>query len=1093
MSFTPEQEKAIHLSGNLIVSAAAGAGKTTVLTERVFRLIDEGTPVERMLVLTFTRAAAGEMKARIGKRLQKAAKEASGEKAAYYRAQAAAVPNASISTIDAFCAKVVFRHFFRVGLTPSCKTLDETEAAVLAAQALSDALDALASEQADAYRALIVAFQNEQNLLEAMESVAQFLSAQPDPNGWLDQNENALDDPNALHAQVAYALQTDKTRLRLHIDELQAEAEQLPPSCDNVLTVVYDLLSRARGAIVQTEREAYAAALSAIVETRDAARFPNGFPDSDKAGVQDAKAALRKLCKEQAARHAVPFETLWENERAAAPVLQAFFALMRSYLALFDAAKRERNALDFADLEHKTIEILHDDEIAAEYRERYLSIIVDEYQDSNRVQETILNRIARPGALFFVGDVKQSIYRFRMAEPALFLEKCRDFHDAAGTRVDLGHNFRSGKAVIDAVNAVFGTIMRAPIAGIEYDDRAKLLQGAAVPDGKAELHLFSREADPEDEETLEDAEAEARFAAKTILARMAQPIDDGGETRPCRYDDFAVLLRSKTNARVWAQTLAAAGIPCYAQMAGGYFDSIEVKLVTALLGVLDNRRQDIPLLAALRSPIFGFTDTELAELRAADKKVPLLDCLLHAKDMNPKIAAFFDTIERWRALSRRIPLAELIERILDETRYREQVGVLVGGEQRIANLDTLIRTAASCDAAGVSGVHGLLRFLENAKTTDKLGTAATVTANVVRIMTVHASKGLEFPFVFYGGLGGQFNRKDETKALMTHETIGVGLRYFDEYGVKHETLAHENAAQASADAAWAEELRVLYVGMTRAKQELYLLGSLANAEKRLAEWRNPTLLSIRKSASALRLLLLSLNGRFPVTLHKKSELSDAAARVQTGAIPRPTEAERKALAARFDWTYPFETVKTIPDKTSVTGLDRDESPAFYEPAFETGYDVLEAGSAVHRALEKLPLADAEKRAAFLASMPGVSAFHKEAIRAFAASPLFARMAASPRVEREWNFVCPMPARTLYGTGGDTPVLLQGVIDACFVEDGAWVLLDYKTDRVNGDPREAAKKHETQLALYAAVLEKLSGMPVRERYVVFLGAHAEVRL
>ena len=1093
MSFTPEQEKAIGLSGNLIVSAAAGAGKTTVLSERVFRLVDEGMPIERMLVLTFTRAAAGEMKARIAKRLSKAAKEASGEKAAYYRAQAAAVPNASISTIDAFCAKVVFRHFFRVGLTPLCKTLDETETAVLAAQTRSDALDALASEHADAYRALIVAFQNEHNLLEAMESVGQFLSAQPDPNGWLDRSEAALDDPDALNAQVAYAFSADKAGLTLHIEELQAEAEQLPPSCDKVLSVVYDLLSRARGALVQTTREAYAAALYGIVEMRDAARFPTGFSDADKAGVKDAKAALRKLCKEQAERNAVPFDTLREYERAAAPVLHAFCTLMREWLDLFAQAKREQNAIDFSDLEHMTIEILKDDEIASEYRERYLSIIVDEYQDSNRVQETILNRIARPGAFFFVGDVKQSIYRFRMAEPALFLEKCRDFHGAAGTRIDLGHNFRSGKAVIDAVNAVFETVMREPIAGIEYDARAKLIQGAPVPDGRAELHVFAREADPEDEETLEDAEAEARFAAKTILDRMTKPVDDGKEVRPCRYDDFAVLLRSKTNARVWAQTLAAAGIPCYAQTAGGFFDAIEVKLIVSLLKVLANRRQDIPLLAVLRSPIFGLSDTELSDIRANDPIVPLLDCLLAARPTNPKIAAFFDAIERWQALSRRIPLAELVARILDETHYREQVGVLVGGEQRIANLDALVRAAASCDAAGVSGVHGFLRFLENVKATDKLGAAATVTANVVRIITVHASKGLEFPFVFYGELGRLFNRKDEQKALLTHADLGIGLKYFDEYGVKHETLAHENVADAISDAAWAEELRVLYVGMTRAKQEVYLLGSMSNAEKALAGRREPTLLSLRKSASALRLLLPAANGKLPVTLHKKGEFSDAGARIAFGAIPHPTDAEREELQKRLDWSYPYHTTGTLPDKTSVTGLERDETPAFYEPAFETGYDVLEEGSAVHRALERLPLYDAQKRAAFLASIPDVSAFHAEAIRAFASSALFSRMARSDRVEREWSFVCPMSARTLYGTDDETPVLLQGVIDACFTEDGAWVLLDYKTDRVDGDPAAYAKKHEKQVSLYAAALEQLTGMPVKEKHVVFLGAKTEIKL
>ena len=1093
MSFTREQIAAIETGGNLIVSAAAGAGKTTVLTERVLRLVTEGMPVDRMLVLTFTRAAAGEMKTRISKRLSDAAKSASGAQAAYLREQAAAVANASISTIDAFCAKVVFRHFFRVGLTPSTVTLDETETAVLRAEVRSTALDTLAEERPEDYRTLIVAFGNEPALLEAMEGFEDFLSAQPEPLGWIDANEAALDDPNALNAQLAYAMRRDQTELLRAVDALARETDRISPAYDKILSTLHTLLTHARGALTHDTREAYADALSGILGIKDTLRFPNGTPDADKGGVQDAKQIFRKIVKEQAERNGEPVETIREREEAAAPILRSFYALMRAYLAAFSEAKRKKNALDFTDLEHMTIEILKDDEIAAEYRDRYRTIIVDEYQDSNRVQEAILNRIARPGGLFFVGDVKQSIYRFRMAEPALFLEKCRDFRGEKGTRIDLGHNFRSGKAVVDAVNAVFETIMKEPVAGIEYDARARLIQGnPAVPDGKAELHLFERENDPDEEETLEDAEAEALFAAETIRERMQRPVSDGTETRACHYGDFAVLLRSKKHARIWAQTLAEAGIPAYAQSSGGYFDAIEVKLFMSLLSVLDNRRQDIPLLAVLRSPLFGFTDRELSELRVRNRKCPLLDCLLAARETDPKVAAFFDAIERYAALSRRIPLGELIERILDETRYREMVGVLAGGEQRLANIGALVRAAADCDAAGMSGVHGFLRFMENVKATEKLGAAATVTADVVRIMTVHASKGLEFPFVFYAGLGGTFNRKDEMKALLPSVSLGTGLRYFDEFGVKHETLTHSNAVHEVSDATWAEELRVLYVGMTRAKQELYLLGSVSGAEARAAEIEMPTLLSIRKSNTALKLLLPALNGRVTPAVHKKSELLHGGPHAAAGTIPSPTKREREDLAAQFSWTYPHPTADTLPDKTSVTGLSKDDAPAFSEPAFETGYDVLSEGSAVHRALERIPLKDADARAAFLSDLKDVTPFHADAIRRFAGSDLFLRMAGAKRVEREWSFLCPTPARSLLPeVDSDEPILLQGVIDACFLEDGAWVLLDYKTDRVAGDPYEYAKKHARQVALYAEALQKLSGMPVKERHIVLLGADTEV--
>ena len=1093
MKFTDAQREAIRHNGNLIVSAAAGAGKTSVLSERVFRLVSEGMSVERMLILTFTRAAAGEMKARITKRLLQAAAE-DGANASTYRAQAALVPNASISTIDAFCSKIVFRHFFRVGLTPSCKTLDETEAEALRIETRNAVLDRFAAEQPESYRTLIIAFSDEPALIDAMQSAERFMSAQPDPDGWLSNAEAALNDPDVLLRQLAITLKTDRTILERHLIELDRQAAQLPPACTKVLSLVSDLLAHGRGALLMTERETYGDALDGMLSVTGNLSWPKDFPAEDKKGVSDAKSALMKLAKEQRERCAVPLSEWQRREADAAPVLSAFYALMRTYLDAFAAAKRSQNALDFSDLEQMAIEILKDDEIAAEYRARFSAVIVDEYQDSNRVQETILNRIAPENAFFFVGDVKQSIYRFRMAEPELFLEKCRDFQGAAGTRIDLLDNFRSGKAVIGAVNAVFETVMQESIAGIAYDDRARLRQGNPdVPDGKVELHLFSREADPEDEETLADAEAEARFAADVIEARMRLPVKDGDTVRACRYDDFAVLLRSKKHARVWVQTLSQRGIRCYAQMEGGYFDAIEVKLMLSLLAVLDNRRQDIPLLAVLRSPFFSFTDEDLIRVRQTNRHAPLLDCLLAARETDAQVDAFFRKLEAWQSLSRRLPLGDLLELLLDETHLREQVGALTNGDQREANLDALVSEAQRYDAAGLSGIHGFLRNMEGAKATQRLGAASTVTADVVRIMTVHASKGLEFPFVFLGALGSRFNRQDETKAFVPDAHLGVGLRFADRFGVRHETAARTNVIRAIADASWAEELRVLYVGMTRAKQELYLLGSLSDAGQRLESLKEPTPLTVRRCSDALRLLLLSLNGRLPITLHRKNEFADPNRTVRAAEIPKPVAEERDALAARLAWRDPDRRREPLPEKTSVTAMEQAEAPTFDEPAFETGYDVRIAGSAVHRVLERMPLKDPNARAAWLDAQTELAPFHRRAIERFLSSPLFARMSASKRVEREWSFVCPFPARELTDVDSDEPVLLQGVIDACFVEDGAWVLLDYKTDRVEDDPAVYAQKHQRQVALYAKVLEQLTGMPVRERWIVLLGANAEVRV
>ena len=1092
---TPQQWDAIRKNGNMIVSASAGAGKTTVLSMRVARLVSEGVPIENMLILTFTRAAAGEMKARIAKQLRKAAEGKTGDTAAYFRRQTAAVANAHISTIDAFCAKIVFRHFFRVGLTPSVRTLDGLESEIMKTEARNAAMDAFAAEEREEYGRLILAMEGEETLHKALGSVAFFLSSLPAPDEWLAAQERAVDDPNAVRVQAEYAFRRGKDQIRAQIEAVRYETDRLSRDCEKVFSAIDFILSRVNGALLADSREAYAAALSAAAEGCPSLSFPKGYTKEDKKPLGDAKSALLKLCRQEAEFCSKPLDELFSEDRAAAPVLKAFFRLLHRYLDLYREAKRQKNAVDFNDLEHMAIEILKDDEIAAEYRDKFETIIVDEYQDSNRLQETILNRIARPGRLFFVGDVKQSIYRFRMAEPSLFLEKCDSFRGEHGIRIDLGHNFRTGKCVIDTVNHVFETIMRQPIAGIEYDDRAKLRQGkTTLPAGRAELHLIERESDPDEEETVESAEAEARLAAKLIRARFEQPITDGDRERPCRYSDFVVLLRKRGNVPVWTQTLVEEGIPCYAESIGGYFDAIEVKLMMSLLKVLDNLRQDIPLAAVLRSPLFGFSDALLAKLRAGRKREALVDTLLAARDEEPRVDAFFRTVERYRKLSHRIPLSELIERVLDETHYREMVGALTGGDQRMQNLEALIRAAAACEATGVSGIHGFIKYMANAEKTSKIevGSASALTANVVRIMTVHASKGLEVPFVIYGETGGRFSNEDQKNRVQTDSVLGFGLKYTDECGVVTETLARRNVSAAIGDASWAEELRVLYVGMTRAKQDLYLIGSVKNIPETLDALKPPMLLNIRKCRSALDLLLLSLNGVLTPVQHRKSELTGSGTKPVSTELLHPREEERAALKEQFAWRYPHPVVDTLPDKTSVTGLMRSDAPDFAEPAFETGYDVLSEGSAVHRALEYLPLRDEERLRVYLESLSEVSPLHANAIRAFTKSPLFLRMAASERVEREWNFLCPFPAnRLLPESKSDGSILLQGVIDACFIEDGAWVLLDYKTDRVDGDPEEHAKKHAHQVALYAEALEKLSGLPVKAKYIVLLGANAEV--
>ena len=1088
MKWNDDQIRAIETNGNVIVSAAAGAGKTSVLTERVLRLIRGGASVDRMLILTFTRAAAGEMKTRIASRLEEAALTAETDaQRAYLRTQAQLAAAANISTMHAFCKKVVTRHFFRVGLAPNVETMDDTESAVLRAAALQRVIGGLAETDPETFRLLVGALDGDQKLAAALTKLNAFLSAEPDPDAWLSRTEATLLDPDAFDALLKAEWEQDRGALRLAMSELETARDGLPPACEKVIGVLDELLSHARGSLIQPTRGAYGASIAMIPVEKRLPQYPKGFSDEDKQPVKDAKTSFNKLVREQIERYSVSRDELFATQEAGARVILPLFGLLRTYREAYTAEKRERAKLDFDDLEHLTIEILKDDRIAAEYRERFDYVIVDEYQDSNRVQEAILSRILRPDNAFFVGDVKQSIYRFRKAEPQLFLEKCTLFNGEAGTRVDLKQNFRSSEAVIAAVNRVFEVLMQAPIAGIAYDDAARLRRGSSETGGSVELHLFERKTET-DEESASDAEAEARFVAQHIRERMARPIylSKSGETRMPAYGDFAILLRSKKNASVFAETLAFAGIPCYAQLSGGYFDAIEVQLVMNVLRVLDNRRQDIPLLSVLRSPFFGFTDEELIRLRIETRNVPLLDCLLASGD--PHVLSALAAIDAWRALSRRLSMEELLETILDAAQYRERMGALPGGVQRVRNLEALIERARTFDKSGGDGVHGFLAFMDAAAAAADLGASQTVTSNVVRIMTIHKSKGLEFPMVYLAGMGQRFNRQDETEPLLLHETLGAGLQFLDETGCKRRTYARHIIRGAVSDASWQEELRVLYVGMTRAKSELVMLGCLSNAENAVASLPEPTLSALRKANSALRLLMLSLNGFLKLNVHAKTEYAAPEQRETLPALPAADPAVLASLETALSWEYPLPRRTDAGAKTSVTALGEADAESFDPPQFAASGDGVLLGTRTHALLRRLPKPSVsdETLDALAEAVGGLPKKYLAAVRWFADSPLYARMCRAARSEREWSFVRPI---------SDEPgaTLLQGVIDACFYEDGAWVLLDYKTDHVEGDPRLHAERHRKQLTLYAEALTALTHRPVREMYVILLNARAAVPL
>ncbi len=1122
MQWTNEQQRAIEREGNLIVSAAAGAGKTAVLTERIVSRIRAGAPVDSLLVLTFTRAAAAEMKGRIAKRLNEMADEAgTNAEARYLRRQARGVDAAYISTIHAFCSRVLRRHYHAVGLPARARTADEMESAALIETVRDDLLTEFgASEDAD-YRNLLAAFGGEQQAWDAVMSAYRFTRAEPEPDVWLAESCERYANDEAFQKILDDAVAFCKSELKLVIETIQRERDRMPPEWANVIGVLDDELTRYRGMLMLKRYDQYREALSSMEHAR--MTFPRGTAEEEKAPVKAARDMGKDLVKDQKKRFVRTQADELVTLRRSGAVVCSLCEIVRRFETAYAEAKREKNLVDYDDLEHYALFALSREEIAREYREQFRWIAVDEYQDSNRVQEAILSRITRGDNLFFVGDVKQSIYRFRQAEPGLFLQKLATFSGEAGERIDLSSNFRSSNEVLSAVNETFEAILSETSGDIDYDSRARLACGATQPTGGAELYLVRKErAESEtDDDPLEDA-ADMEVEARLIAGRIHEIIQNEtfvdartGETRNYHYSDFAVLLRAGTEAQTLSQTLASCGVPAYAQSSGGYFDAIEVQIFRNLLSVIDNRRQDVPLISVLCASIGGFTYRDLAEMRAAHPKGPFYEAFFAAAEgedaLSQRAKAFLDRLDRYRAESRLVSVEELIGSLLDETGFYEEMGAGIGGEQRQANLDALLDKAHAFEGAGSRGVWNFLRHLALAEDTASVGAAQTVTADVVRILTIHKSKGLEFPVVFIAGMGKQFNRTDVNNSLQMHSSFGMALRFIDREGnqrLKRDTLSRVILSQRVKREQLAEEMRVLYVAMTRAKRKLILTACLNKPEEKLAASpAEPTAWQVLKCGSPVRWLMMGLHKHLSISIFEREAFLSGGVSAEARELPPFDPNVLEAIESRLSWQYEHAEAARVAAKAAVSRVahGEDRLPEFRRPAFlgaETS--AVFTGTATHAAMQYLPLSAPMEQsdvAVFLQQLERdgritpeqAAAADAEAIAWFTHESLFRSMASADRLERELPFSYPIDAAQLYGIAAEEKVLLQGVLDACFLEDGGWTIVDYKTDRIRPgeNAEQAAARHIGQLRLYAVALEALTGQSVKQATVVLLSYRAAV--
>ena len=1031
VSWTAEQQKVIDLRNrNILVSAAAGSGKTAVLVERIVKMItDKNHPVDidHLLIVTFTNAAAAEMRERIGNAIEKALEEAPGDE--HLLRQLTLIHNAQITTIDSFCLYVVRNHFHEIDLEPNFRIGDEGELKLLREDVLGKVLEENYEEPSEAFSDFVEGYasgRTDAALNDMILQLYEFSRSYPWPGKWLDsfvgtykvENREQLDQAKwikPLTENICFVLKDCK-----HLSEQALELTMQDDGPDMYEKAVRSDLEKYESLSELTSFCELSEALSNIKYDRLASS--RGFEgDPDKLELvknlrEQAKDVVKKLCKQY---FFCSPEMMIEQLERTEPMLEEVVRLTKQFAEEFAEAKRRKNLVDFHDVEHFALQILVDEETekakktAEEFRDTFEEIMIDEYQDSNEVQETLLRSISREergkNNIFMVGDVKQSIYRFRLARPELFMKKYDSYslEESSTQRIDLHKNFRSREEVLSCTNDIFYKIMARSLGNVEYDAEAALYPGASYP---KLTNGFTPEillADSNDE-LLEDTDfsdkktLEAKMVAEKIRQLMkTQPVTDKatGALRPVRYSDIVILLRSLSG---WADSLVEVlnenGIPAHTVSSTGYFSAVEVQTVLSMLRILDNPRQDVPLAAVLRSPMAGLSDEELAVLRLENGEVPFHEAVLelaealyeesvdthqknHSTDADDshekadrsakeksnaedsleengglqtathdKLLNFYMKYQQLRQLVPDTPIHELIERILQETGYGHYVSDMPAGKRRIANLNMLLEKAAAYEKTSYKGLFHFVRYIDELQKYDvDFGEADTVGENedVVRIMSIHKSKGLEFPVVFVSGMGKNFNKQDTRSKMVLHPELGIGLDYMDgKRRIKSPTIAKKAIAKQIDLENLGEELRVLYVALTRAKEKLILTGTLKDAPEKLEFFRQQAALYAHSSdATVIPYLtresatgyldwvlpaVLSYGEKYPVRVVEAAELVLQEVENQTeqneGLIGRMEEIRQadphlvEKLEQRFAQKYPYQTDILRKNKYSVSEL-----------------------------------------------------------------------------------------------------------------------------------------------------------------------------
>ena len=1231
VKWTEEQQKVISLRDrNILVSAAAGSGKTAVLVERILsKITDPEAPVDidRLLIMTFTRAAAGEMKERISSAIESALYEDPDNE--HLQRQSTLLHTAQITTIDGFCAYIIRNYFHLIGLDPGYRTADEGELKLLREDVTGKLLEDYYSEKQEKYEKFVECFasgKDDEALGGMIQKLYEMAMSNPFPEEWLDA---CLDDYKIETTEELRETKCIKLLWKAAVDELETaehlarEARKLcdAPDGPNLYGEALDSDLLFIRKLKNTAEEKDYNILAELLEKPSFARLSGKkMPEADeqkKQRVKELREEEKEILRELGQKYFQGTEEeILDMLKCSREPLEMLVELTRQFAERFSKAKREKNILDFTDMEHFALKILMKKEdgqmqmsqAAIELSEKYDEVLVDEYQDSNLVQELLTTAVSgwvnQRKNIFMVGDVKQSIYRFRLARPELFMEKYKSYsvEDGEEQRIDLHKNFRSRAQVLESVNFIFRQIMGEDLGGISYDKDAALYPGADFPAGgsqefvKTEVLLVEKDGEELEEEAGDQnaQELEALAIAQRIQGMVGREeiVDKKtGKYRPVEYGDIVILLRS---AYGWSETfrevLASQGIPVYCTSRTGYFSALEIITVLNYLKVCDNPLQDIPLTGVLRSPMVGCTSQELAQIRVLYSQGLLWDsveqyvksreegCDVAEKPLVEKLQRFLELLEKVRNMATYTPVHQLILFILKETGYGNYARALPGGEQRYANLSMLVEKAMAYEKTSYRGLFNFVRYIEQLQAYEvDYGEVnlAGAGSTAVEIMTIHKSKGLEFPVVFAAGMGKQFNFQDLNARLLIHPELGLGTdAILPEKRIIASSLNKQMVRRELLKESLGEELRVLYVAMTRAKEKLILTGAVGKLDKRipslsgfLEEEGQVLPLGVRLKARnywdfvlpalARHRSMTELFGEYGVPMHRVEGFYDDHAdfNIRKITLRQMTEKEillqtgnqmqeeilknwnpeqiydakvREEIEERFSYVYPFRYLEEIPVKVSVSELkkrgwqdnevlqmvpeDTETEAEMPVPGFMKAsgeeYRGAARGTAYHRVMECLDYLQVEtneqlkKQLERLVESQKLSEQERDCIRIldirrFVDSGLGQRMknaAVQKRLYREQPFVIQRSAAMLDDLWQEETVLVQGIIDAYFVEDGEIVLVDYKTDRVRrGQEQKLIDLYHVQLEDYAQALERMTGKKVKEKIIYSFTLQKEIIL